>query len=374
MKIDIFDIEAWMTEHEKEYTYNLAESCVASLTIQELLDFCQNKEEVLQHILHAKLDYGPIVGSDDLKEGILKLYDTGNLENITITHGCINANELVLISLLQQGDHIITIYPTYQQMYSFPESFGVEVSLIELLEENNWQPTIEEFKELIKENTKMICLTSPNNPTGTSISNDLLEQLVVLAKEHNIYLLVDEAYRGAGATKEVSISDIYDKGIATSSMSKTMGLAGLRIGWIKGPKEIITLVDNRRDYHIISSGYLNDYLATIAFKNYDKIHNRSMDIITLNRQVVKEWLETEPNVSCQLSNTGTIAFLKYDLDMPSKELCVKLQEETGVFFVPGACFGKEYYLRFGMANKTEEIKKGLQIFSRWIKEHKNDKV
>ena len=370
MKIDTFDIELWMTEHEQEFKYNLAESCVASLTIQELLDFCDNKEEVLEHILNAKLDYGPIVGSDSLKEGILKLYDFGTKENITVSHGCISANELVLISMLQQGDHIITIYPTYQQMYSFPRSFGVEVSLIELEEENNWQPSIEEFKELIKENTKMICLTSPNNPTGSSISNTLLDQLVDLAKEHNLYILVDEAYRGVGSAKEISISDIYDKGIATSSMSKTMGLAGLRIGWIKGPKEVISVIDNRRDYHIISAGYVNDYLASIAFKQYDKIHARSMEIITRNRKLVKDWLATEPNVTCRLSNTGTIAFLKYDLAIPSKELCVTLQKETGVFFVPGACFGKEYYLRFGLANTTTEIQQGLQEFSNWIKKYK----
>lgn len=371
MNIDHFEIELWMTEHEVDYTYNLAESCVASLSIQELLDFCPNRQEVLEHLLHAKLDYGPIVGSNDLKQGILQLYDTGDKENITVCHGCISANELVLMSLLQTGDHIVTIHPTYQQMYSFPKSFGVDVSFVSLLEEKNWQPSIEDFEALINENTKMICLTSPNNPTGTSLSNELLDQLVTLAKKHDLYILMDEAYRGASLTKEISISDIYQKGISTSSMSKTMGLAGLRIGWIKGPKEVITMVDERRDYHIISSGYVNDYLATIAFQHYDKIHQRSMDIITKNRKVVKQWLEKEPLVSCVLSNTGTIAFLKYDLEMSSKQLCIQLQKETGVFFVPGDCFGIEKHLRFGLANTTKEIEKGLEIFSNWLHTYKN---
>lgn len=371
MKIDNFEIELWMTEHEANYTYNLAESCVASLSIQELLDFCPNREEVLKHMLDAKLNYGPIVGSKALKNGILKLYDTGSSDNITVTHGCISANELVLLCMLQREDHIITIYPTYQQMYSFPESFGVEVSFVKLLEKNDWQPSLEEFEMLIKDNTKMICLTSPNNPTGTSISNDLLKQLVELAKKHDIYILVDEAYRGAALSKEISISDIYQKGISTSSMSKTMGLAGLRIGWVKGPSEIITAIDERRDYHIISSGYVNDFLATIAFDHYDVIHQRSMDIIIKNREVVKRWLLIQPEVSAVVSNTGTIVFLKYDLDIPSKELCIQLQKETGVFFVPGDCFGIEKHVRFGLANETKEIEQGLEVFSHWIKEYKN---
>lgn len=371
MKIDNFEIELWMTEHETNFTYNLAESCVASLSIQKLLDFCPNKDEVLRHVLDAKLNYGPIVGSKALKNGILKLYDSGSSDNITVTHGCISANELVLMSILERGDHIITIYPTYQQMYSFPESFGVEVSFVELIEENDWQPTFKEFEVLIKDNTRMICLTSPNNPTGTSISNELLKQLAKLASKHNIYILVDEAYRGASLTKETSISDIYQKGISTSSMSKTMGLAGLRIGWVKGPAECIATIDERRDYHIISSGYVNDFLATIAFEHYDKIHQRSMDIITKNRGVVKQWLLTQPYVSGVVSNTGTIVFLKYDLTIPSKQLCIQLQEETGVFFIPGDCFGIEKHLRFGLANETKEIEKGLEVFSDWIKEYKN---
>lgn len=368
MKIDTFDIEMWMTEHEKEYTYNLAESCVAALSIQELLELCEDKEKALQTLLTAKLDYGPIVGSDELKAAILGLYDTGDKENITISHGCINANELVLISLLQQGDHIITIYPTYQQMYSFPKSFGVDVSFVNLQEDNDWQANIADFESLIQESTKMICLTSPNNPTSTSFSKEFLEQLVAIARKHNLYIFVDEAYRGVGLDKEYSISDLYEKGIATSSVSKTVGLPGLRLGWIKGPKDVIKIIDDRRDYHIISSGFISDYLACIALSNYDKIHQRSMAICNANREILKQWLANEPLVTCQISKAGTIAFLKYHIPMASKELCVKLQADTGVFFVPGACFGIEHHLRFGMANDTETIKTGLEIFSKWLHE------
>lgn len=366
MKIDAFDIEMWMTEHEKDYQYNLAESCVAALNIEELLELCDDKETVLQTLLNAKLDYGPIVGSDALKEAILGLYDTGDKENIAIGHGCINANELVLISLLQQGDHIITIYPTYQQMYSFPKSFGVEVTFVELQEENGWQANIADFEPLIQENTKMICLTSPNNPTSTSFSKSFLEELSILARKYNLYIFVDEAYRGVGLEKEHSISDLYEKGIATSSVSKTVGLPGLRLGWIKGPTEVIKRIDDRRDYHIISSGFISDYLACIALSHYDKIHQRSMAICKANRKIVTEWLAKEPLVTCQMSKAGTIAFLKYHIPMLSKELCIKLQKDTGVFFVPGACFGIEYHLRFGMANDTDTIKTGLEIFSKWL--------
>lgn len=365
MKIDFFDVEAWMTEHEVDYRYNLAETCVASMSINDLLEFVDDKENIINNLLATKLDYGPIVGSERLRRGIAKLYQTGDLNNITISHGCINANELVLISLLEKGDHLITITPTYQQMYSFPESLGVETSLIELKEENNWLPKLEDFEKEIKENTKMICLVNPNNPTSTKFSKEFLVKLVEIAKKHNLYILCDEVYQGLGVD-EVAISDLYDLGISTSSLSKVTSFAGLRVGWIKTNHEIIKTINDRRDYHIISTGYLNDYLASVVIENYDKIIKRSKKIINTNRQILIEWLKEEPLVECVVPEVGTIAFLKYNLPIKSKELCIKLQKDTGVFFVPGACFNQEYHLRFGFANKSEDIKAGLELFSKWL--------
>ena len=87
MKIDLFDVEAWMTEYETNYRYNLAETCVASMSINDLLEFVENKKGVIDNLLNTKLDYGPIVGSQRLREGIARLYQNGDADNITISHG-----------------------------------------------------------------------------------------------------------------------------------------------------------------------------------------------------------------------------------------------------------------------------------------------
>ena len=367
MKIDLFDVEAWMTEHETNYRYNLAETCVASMSVKDLLALVDRPDEVLDNLLTTKLDYGPITGSVRLRQGIVNLYQTGDVDNIAISHGCINANEMVLISLLQSGDHLITITPTYQQFYSFPESFGVTTSLVSLDENNQWLPKLSDFEKAINENTKMICLVNPNNPTSTKFSKEFLEELIKLAKKYNLYLLCDEVYQGLG-DDEVSISDLYERGIATASLSKITSFAGLRLGWIKASHEIIKLINDRRDYHIISTGYLHDYLGTLVVENYDKILTRSRQIIATNRQILIDWLAQEPLVDCVVPSVGTIAFLKYDLPIKSKDLCVKLQQDTGVFMVPGACFNQEYHLRFGFANNSEDIKAGLALFSKWLKD------
>ena len=265
MKINEFKVETWMTDHENDCQYNLTETCVSSLSLSELQQFVD--ENIMETLMSMKMDYGPIVGSQRLKKAILSLYEKGNEENITVTHGAINANELVLISLLDPGDHVISLFPTYQQMYDFPRSLGCDVSLIHLNEEQGWMPSLDDFKKVMQKNTKMICLNSPNNPTGTTIPLSLMKDIIALARENDCYILCDEIYRGVDTENEVmfpSFSDYYEKAIVTQSLSKVFSFAGLRLGWIKGPKEVIDLINYRRDYHIISSGPMDDYLACLV--------------------------------------------------------------------------------------------------------------
>lgn len=365
MKLLNFETETWMTLHENNCTYNLADSCAKSLTVGELYDLVEDKLQFQQQLMNMTLDYGPIEGSDRLKRGILHLYQRQDLDELAICHGGINANELVLMTLLDREDHMITITPTYQQLYSLPASFGVEYDLIQLKENKQWIPDIEEFAHHIRKNTKMICLNLPNNPTGTTLSDDQLHKLVDLCRQNDLYLFVDESYRGL--YNELSVSDIYEKGIATSGLSKILSTAGLRIGWIKTQdKNLIHLINERRDYHIISNGPLNDYLGCIVLENYDKILNRNRKILERNKAYLAHWLKQNPQVSCVIPSYGTVCFLRYNLNMPSRVLAEKLQSETGVFFVPGACFDEEFHLRFGLANDPETVEKGLSLFSQWL--------
>lgn len=369
MKINEFKVETWMTNHESDCVYNLTETCVSSLSLQHLQQYVD--EDIAAQIMNITMDYGPIVGSSRLKKAILSLYKTGNENNIAITHGAINANELVMMSLLEPGDHVISLFPTYQQMYDFPRSLGCEVSLIHLDEKKNWLPTIEDFKKCMQENTRMICLNIPNNPTGTCFSIELMQEIIDLAKQHQCYILCDEIYRGVNTeTKKMSpsFSDIDEDVIVTQSLSKVFSYAGVRLGWIKAPQEVIDIINYRRDYHIISSGPLDDYLACLILENKDIILKRSLQICESTKNTLRAWLEKEQHVSCCIPDEGTVCFLKYDMDIPSKELCTRLQKETGIFFVPGSTFGIENHLRFGFTH-DEYTKEALDQFSLWLRQY-----
>lgn len=372
MKIDKFKVEEWFNKYEKDAVYDLADTCVESLSINELLDFVYDREKELMELFERKLNYGDIHGSLRLKNAICGMFKNQKPQNITITHGTIGANQLVMLSLVEPNDKVVSIIPTYQQHYSIPKSFGGKVHTLFLKEENNWLPDLEELEKIVSNDTKIICMNNPNNPTGAVIPDEMLEKIVQIAKKSGAYILCDEVYRGlnhSGNPFSISIADIYEKGISTGSTSKVFSLAGLRLGWIVANENIINEINHQREYNTISVGILDDCFASIAIENKDKIIKRNIEKILTGKKILMDWAKNEPLIHLVEPKGGTTAFVGYDFDMPSRDLCAKLQEETGIMILPGETLEVEKYLRIGYGNNFEKLKKALNIFSDWMRKN-----
>ena len=146
MHIEPFGVEIWMNEFETKCELNLAETCVESLTIAELLALVGRNDSDLRELLPMKMTYGAIEGSERLRDAIAALYARQQRENVIVTHGTIGANSLVHQALVSRGDHVISVIPTYQQHYSIPASIGAEVSHLLLREELGFLPDLEELE------------------------------------------------------------------------------------------------------------------------------------------------------------------------------------------------------------------------------------
>lgn len=369
MNIEPFGVELWMNEFETRCDYNLAETCVESITVEELFEISGQSSDSINELLSLKLTYGAIEGSNRLRTAIASLYSKQSIANTLVTHGTIGANSLVHQTLVSRGDRVVAVVPTYQQHYSIPASIGADVHQLKLAEENDFLPNLDQLRMLATSETKLIAVTNPNNPTGSLMGRDRLEELASIAREADAWLLCDEVYRGidqAGSGTTVSIADIYEKGISTASMSKAFSLAGLRLGWVVGPQAVIDAVMIHRDYNTISVGMINDHLASLALENHGKILQRSRDITRTNLAVLSKWVEAEPLISWVKPKSGTTCLLKYALDIPSRDFCVELLKQTGVMLTPGSAMGMEGYLRIGFANDTNVLKKGLLLISEFL--------
>ncbi len=370
MKISPFKVEEWMNEYEMDAEYNIAETCVESLTVEELLEISGEAEEKINRIKEMKLTYGHITGSPEFKKEVSSLYQTLDEDNILATHGAIGANFLAFYSLVESTDNVVSVFPTYQQLYSIPASFGAEVRRLDLKYEDGFMPDLNKLKNLVDENTKLIAINNPNNPSGALMGEDILKEIVEIARSADAYLLSDEVYRGL-YQEDIEIpsaADLYEKAVSIGSMSKIFSLAGLRMGWIAAEKDIIELCQQHRDYTAISIGMIDDYLSVIALENRDKIFARNTEKIRTQLELLDSWVKNEELIDYVKPQAGTTAFLKYNLDISSEELCRRLFSEKGVLAVPGSAFGRDGFFRIGFAGNKKELVNGLQLLKELLHE------
>ena len=370
MKIKPFAVEEWMNAWEVGAKYNIAETCVDSISMNELFELTgEDKTEFLNRLCARRLSYGDIEGLPEFRKGVCGLYKTLNIENIVPTHGASGANHHVFYSMISPGDRVVSIMPTYQQLYSIPESYGADVQILHLSKENNYLPDLEKLRRLVTPETKMICINNPNNPTGALMSEQLLREIVEIARSADAWILCDEVYRHLSQEDGwcPSIVDLYEKGISVSSMSKVFSLAGLRLGWIAThDMSVVKSCLSHRDYNLVSCGVFDEMLAAAALKHSDKLLERSRKIVRENLQILDDWVSSEPHVSYVKPQAGTTALVYYDLDISSYEFCEEMYKKTGAFVTPGDCFEVPHSMRIGYAYGKQDLIDGLKAISEYI--------
>ncbi|KAI9051907.1 hypothetical protein LZ554_004163 [Drepanopeziza brunnea f. sp. 'monogermtubi'] len=393
VKLDPFEVEQWMDKYETTLgVLNIAETCAASISIDTLVSLCEDPN--IPHPLNTstKLTYGSIRGSQALRERLASLYSvraTNPLpaENILITPGAISANFLLLYTLLGPGDHVICEHPTYQQLYDVPKSLGAEVSLWKLRRGQKFIPDLEDLKELVKDNTKMIIINNPNNPTGSTTPKSVLRGLVDFAKERDIMILCDEVYRPlfhsiSPADPEFPPSIVslgYAKAISTGSMSKAYSLAGIRVGWIAcRDRSIVEAIASARDYTTISVSQLDDQVATYALSQsvLHALLGRNLKLAKTNVAMLEKFIDRWSDVCSWVRPTsGTTALVKFEKDgkpVEDVQFCLDVLESTKVMFLPASkCFSAEFkgYVRIGFVCETAVLEEALKQLTLYVRKN-----
>lgn len=372
MELKTFKVERWLNTYETEAAYELAETDIKPFTLRELLslgDFKKAEEDLLE----IKLGYNPTTGSEKLRSAIASLYNA-TLDNVLITTGAIEANFLVANSVVKPGDTVIVQFPAYQALYSTAEVRGANVKYWRMKHEDNFEPDIEELRNLIDRNTKLVVLNIPHNPTGAVITETQLKTILKWAEEEGFYVLCDEVYHEVKLTEGIVPPygrTLSKNAISIGSMSKAYGLSGLRLGWIVGPEDIIQKCWEWKDYTSISNSPLCDFLAFFALTHQNKIMKRNMSIARSNYKTLLEWFKQHENFfEYVMPKAGVLCFPKLkNIPISSEELCRELFNKYKLLIVPGECFEMPGHLRIGFGGDSKNLETSLTILSDYLKSH-----
>lgn len=364
MHIPVIGVEDWLNVHEMDATWDIAQSTIASLTMSELRALGDCDGTSFYEMLDAqKMNYGWIEGSPEFKAEVASLYrrDIGH-SNILQTNGCTGANLNALMSVVRPGDHVIAEWPTYAPLYEIPRTLGADVEYWRIHEELGWMPSIDELREMIRPDTRLICINNASNPVGAVLDRDMLEQVAELADSVGAYVLSDEVYLPLEDTEAYSsMIDVYDRAIVTNSVSKTYSVPAARCGWVIADDEISAAIRTCRDYTMICGGVFNDALATYVLRHRDKIVERNRAIALGNRAIAQRWIDGQPRVSWVAPKGVSTSYIRLDIPEDDEAFCLRLLEERGVLLVPGSRFELPCGARLGYCAQPDVLRTGLAL-------------
>ncbi len=361
MRLVPFEMERMQSIFEHQVDFNLSESGVHPLRVDELLDDPESRAALLDE----RLRYTQTNGSVPLRLAIAALYPGTTADHVQVTNGGAEANFLAAWHLVEPHDEVVVLVPNYMQTWGLVGAFGGVVREWPLaFDGGRWRLDVDALARRVGDRTKLIILCNPNNPTGARFEAGDLDRVAMVADRHGAWILSDEIYRGAerDGRDTPSMWGRSDRVVVTSGLSKAYGLPGLRIGWIVGPPALVAATWAHHDYVTIAPGAVNDLMARRALlpSQRARILARTRGILNQNFPTIARWLDGHaPLFSYAPPDAGAIVYVRYHSPINSTALVTRLRTEKGVLVVPGDHFAMDGYLRIGFGEDPQYLRDGL---------------
>ena len=374
MKLEPFALERLQSVWEHRVAWNISESGVHPLKVDELADRQGDRDALLeQHLAYTQTN-----GTVELREALAELYEGATAANVEVTNGGSEANWISLWHLIEPGDHVVMMAPNYMQAAGIARALGADVRSWNLVPtpagpngRATWQRDLVALQSLVTPRTRAILICNPNNPTGARMPAEELDAVCAIASRAGAWVISDEIYRGAELDhiETPSAWGRYERVIITSGLSKAYGLPGLRIGWVVGPPDLVEDLWGVHDYTTIGPGAVNDFLARLALSpgRRERILARTKGIILTNYAIVRRWIERrEPALWHAAPEAGAIVFVRYAHQIGSTGLVERLRDERSVLVVPGDHFGLDGYLRIGFGADPVALARALDLIGEML--------
>ncbi|MBT8369195.1 MAG: aminotransferase class I/II-fold pyridoxal phosphate-dependent enzyme [Deltaproteobacteria bacterium] len=368
MQIPAFKLERYFAHHEFSVKYVLCASDCESFSIRDLLEL---EPEAAEQFQQHWLGYTESQGSPSLQREICNLYENIKPQNVLVHTGAEEAIFLFMHALLNAEDHAIVHWPCYQSLFEVARSIGCQVTRWNAREENGWALDLDELQQLIRPNTKAVIINTPHNPTGYLMPLQTFQEISRICRGKGIILFSDEVYRESEyrqADRLPAACDLAEHTVSLGVMSKTYGLAGLRIGWIATHNaNIYDRMAVLKDYTTICNSAPSEFLAELALRHREKLVARNLAIITGNLALLDQFFARHSDrFAWRRPQAGAIGFPRLigeDID----DFCQDLVEKAGVLLLPGTLYddpGNHFRIGFGRKNFPDALARWEKFLGR----------
>jgi aspartate/methionine/tyrosine aminotransferase len=297
-------------------------------------------------------------------------------EDVLITAGAAEANYLAIRQLVQPGNHMVIERPGWPQAAVLGQAIGARIDVVDRHEANGWRLDPDALAAAVRPDTRLIFLTNPNNPTGRLMEADELAAVAGIAREVGAWLVVDEVYAGLEweGVRAPSIAGIYERGITTGSVSKALGLQGLRTGWLicRDPELVMDAVILRENSSEIMN-IMGEVIAEIALRP-ERLGPaiqaaRDEGRATLDR--LDAFVRATPGLAWERPQAGLIGLARLPDGIDGDALARRLLGEPWrTFVIPGSAYDMARHIRLGVGGGPEvRLDDGLSrladCLSRW---------
>ena len=359
MRLAPFRLERYFARHEFTTPHLLCTSDCESLAVQDLLQLEPDAKEGLASLW---LGYTESPGSPELRTRIADLYASLDPEEIMVHAGAEEAIFNFMNVTLEAGDEIIVQTPCYQSLGEVARSIGAKVIAWPADPRRNWELDLGFLQDQVSDRTRVVVVNFPHNPTGFLPEPEFLQALSRLSDQHGFLVLCDEVYRGLEydpSDRLPCFADMNERGVSLGVMSKTYGLAGLRIGWTATRnRELYEALAAFKDYTTICNSAPSEYLAGLALRHHGRLAERNLDIIRNNLNRLDAFFAEHRDLfAWEPPKAGPIAFPRY-LGGAVDDFCEALRRETGVLLLPGTLYNDHnncFRIGFGRAGMREGL-------------------
>lgn len=359
----------WFAGAEGRFDVSLSHSDCEPLACSDFLE-----ERELKEFGGFRLGYGPFAGLEELRTRVASQYQTIEPEDVLIFSGASEAIYTFMRTMLKPGEEVIVQSPMFQSLHAIARSIGCQLT--------EWKPANElacsfdasTLSKLWSKRTRLLVFNFPHNPSGQMISESDLRSIVEMARTSKAFLFSDEQFRLLElppASPLPAACDLYENAVSISSVSKTYGLGGLRIGWMATrSREAIAAAKEYRFYTTEMTNTPCQMLAARALENGIDILNRNRFRIHSNLEQLHSFVKQHADtLLLHPPQAGTMALIEQMTPLTGTEYCARLLEEERIFLVPGGVMGlSDRLLRIGLGR--EDFGDGLgrlgNFLRKWI--------